>query len=422
MTEAVAAASRRECRQALEALRNGVPNRDAVRLLGCNQETAEKRFRAVLSDASEGHRGMLVSGDFGVGKSHLLQYFQEVALAENFVCSKVAVSKETPLYDLGKVFQAAVGSARMPNRTGRLIEELVELLRDSDREYALLRWAEEAAGAGSLSPIFPATLAVRQRSGDPELTRAVDAYWSGDRIRVADVRKGLREIDQLRNYPFRAPRAAELPPQRLRFVLELVRAAGYSGWVVLLDELELIGSYTILQRGRAYSEVARWLGRFRGDAYRGLAVAGTLTEDFASAVISADGKQDCDNIGPRLRNNPRHAHLETAAFEGMRALERDCIALRPPTDEDVAGTVERLRAIYARAHDWDPPPRGTDASGAGFEGRMRYKVRSAINAWDVLRLVPGARPVMETREFAPSYVEDPDLEGERDDEADETPR
>ena len=421
MTETVAAASRRECRQALEALRNGVPNRDAVRLLGCNQEAAESRFRAALSDAAEGHRGMLVSGDFGVGKSHVLQYFQEVALAENFVCSKVAVSKETPLYDLGKVFQAAVGSARMPNRTGRLIEELVELLRDSDRD-ALLRWVAEAAGTRSLSPIFPATVAVRLRSGDPELTRAVDAYWSGDRIRVGDVRRGLREIDQLRNYPFRAPRAAELPPQRLRFALELIRAAGYSGWVVLLDELELVGSYTILQRGRAYAEAARWLGRTRGDAYRGLAVAGTLTEDFASAVISADGKQDCDNIGPRLRNNPRHAHLETAALDGMRALERECIALRPPTDGDVADTVERLRAIYARAYDWDPPRLDLDASGAGFEGRMRYKVRSAINAWDVLRLVPGARPVIEAEEFTADYAEDPDLEGEPDGGAGETER
>ncbi len=32
-------------RRALEALRNGVPNRDAVRVLGCEQPEVEERFR-----------------------------------------------------------------------------------------------------------------------------------------------------------------------------------------------------------------------------------------------------------------------------------------------------------------------------------------------------------------------------------------
>jgi len=151
-----------------------------------------------------------------------------------------------------------------------------------------------------------------------------------------------------------------------------------------------------------------------------LAVAATLTEDFASAIISPDGKQDCDNIGPRLRNNPRHALLERPARNGMRALERDCIALSAPTDVDVAATVDRLRSIYSKAYDWTPPHLvGMDARGAGFEGRMRYKVRSAINAWDVQRLVPGAHPKIEAEEFVPTYREDPDLEGRSDDGAPE---
>ena len=35
-------------RLALEALRSGVPNRAAVRLLGCNQPHVEERFTAML--------------------------------------------------------------------------------------------------------------------------------------------------------------------------------------------------------------------------------------------------------------------------------------------------------------------------------------------------------------------------------------
>ncbi len=411
-TDAIRNASRLDCRHALEALRNGVPNSLAVRLLGSNQEAAEETFRALL--AGNRHQGMLVSGDFGSGKSHALAHFQELALAQKFVCSKVAISKETPLYDLGRVFVAAVESARMPDRGGRLVDELWEAVRNSARESPLLGWADSEAERGTLSAIFPATVAVMERSVDPEVCQAIESFWSGGRIYVAQVRRGLREIGLGKHYRFTAPRVAELPPHQLRFAAELVRVAGYRGWVILLDEIELVASYSILQRGRAYAEVARWLGKTRGQSYPGVVVAGSVTEDFASAVISPDGKQDCDNVAPRLRSSARHGHLAAAARAGMAALQRECLGLRAPTDEEVAATVERLRAIYAKAHDCSPKPLEVDAGGAGFEGRMRYKVRAAINSWDLLRLVPGARPDPEFEPYSPDYGENPDLDNPDD--------
>ena len=36
------------CRRALEALRNGVPNRYAVEMLGCGQPVITERFEAIL--------------------------------------------------------------------------------------------------------------------------------------------------------------------------------------------------------------------------------------------------------------------------------------------------------------------------------------------------------------------------------------
>ena len=144
----------------------------------------------------------------------------------------------------------------------------------------------------------------------------------------------------------------------------------------------------------------------------GIVAVGTLTEDFASAVISADGKQDLDNIGPRLRANPRHAHLASDARQGMRSLSRDCLALRPPAEDEVAGTIESLRAIYEKAYNWSPPPANVAAGGAGHEGRMRYKVRSAIHQWDIARLVPDATPDIRIDPFTASYDEDADLEGD----------
>ena len=83
--------------RAIEALRAGVPNRDAVRALGSSQPVVEGHFEEMLSavgqglEVGKGVEGVLFAGDFGSGKSHLLEYLQHVALEKGFVCSKVVI-------------------------------------------------------------------------------------------------------------------------------------------------------------------------------------------------------------------------------------------------------------------------------------------------------------------------------------------
>lgn len=411
------------CRRALEALRNGVPNGEAVRMLGCSQPQAEVRFADLLARAADRENpppsalGMLVSGDFGSGKSHLLTHLERQALADGFVCSRVAVSKETILYDLGKVFKSAMDNGLMPDRSGRLIEELGQRLRPQSQEYAeFFRWANDAEASG-VSPMFPASLHVHELSNDLELNNEIEAFWAGDRIKISRVKDGLRQIGQLQNYPFRAPKAAELPPQRMRFAVELIKAAGYKGWVVLLDEIELIGQYTLFQRGRSYAEIARWLGQ-TGQRYSGLVTVGAVTDDFAPAVIGADGKMDRDYVGPRLEAR-LYQSLVPEAETGMRLLERECLPLNPLTDADIRGTMETLREIYCNAYNWPAPLLPERARGAGYQQRMRYNVRAAINEWDLLRLYPDAQPETESDEFRYEYEENQDLERGSGDGADE---
>ena len=415
-------------RRALEALRNGVPNREAVKILGCSQPETEGRFEEMLAHAADRDNvpdralGMLVSGDFGSGKSHLLTHLEQQALSQGFVCSKVAISKETPLYDLGKVFKSAVDNGRMPNRAGRLIEELGHVLNPRSQEYDneydnFVVWANDTESNG-LSQMFPASLRVHEESRDLELNSEIENFWAGDRILISKVKNGLKQIGQFQSYSFRAPKAAELPPQRLRFVIELIKAAGYKGWVVLLDEIELVGSYSLLQRGRSYAELARWLGQAVDDPYSGLVTVGAVTDDFASAIISPDGKKDRDYVGPRLARTDRYKNIEARAETGMRLLEREVIPLKQPTDTEVRETAEKLRQIYSTAYDWDPPALQVEARGAGYQNRMRYKVRASINEWDLLRLYPDYSPETEGDEFRHTYEENADLERESKDEDD----
>ena len=422
MTELNNGQSVLSCRRALEALRNGVPNREAVQLLGCTQPQAERQFQDLLRRASDpaeppaGAPGMLVSGDFGTGKSHLLSHFEHQALSQGFVCSKVAISKETPLYDLGKVFKSAMDNGRILDRTGPLIEEIgLQLNHDSDEYSNLFSWANSTSSG--IHPIFPATLLVHERSNDLELNRTIESFWAGDRIKVSEVKNGLRQIGQLQSYSFKAPRAAEQQQGRLRFATELIKGAGYRGWLILLDEIELVGQYSLLQRARSYAELARWLGQASGESYPGLVVVGTVTADYALANISpeASSKKDRDYAGQRLRargDDGGAARAETA----MRLLERGTTPLSTPDEADLNDTLNTLGHIYSRAYGWDAPALEVRAT-AGYQQRMRYRIRSAINEWDLLRLYPDSSPETEGREFSHQYVEISDLETQsKDDE------
>lgn len=406
-------------RRALEALRSGVPNQEAVKILGCQQPQAENQFATLLRQCADqqnppsGSLGMLVSGGFGSGKSHLLSYLEHQALSQGFVCSRVAVSKETPLYDLGKVFKSAIDHGRIPGRSGQLMEELGVGLHENSEAYArFLKWADSERNG--LHRMFPATLVVHEKANDPELLSDIRAFWAGGSIKVSRVKNGLRAIGQLQNYVFKAPKVSELSPQRLRFTTELIKGAGYQGWVVLLDEVELVGFYSRLQRARSYAELARWLGKVSGESCPGLVVVGTVTDDFAAAILGVGGKQDRDYVGHWLRSRGEAA-VAARAETGMRVLERETIQLEPPTAEKVTTTVEKLRHIYSIACAWEAPRIESMVGGAGHRGRMRYKVRAAINEWDLMRLYPNSRPETEGIDYRPGYHEDPELENEADD-------
>jgi hypothetical protein len=403
-------------RRALEALRSGVPNADAVRVLGCNQPTVEEQFASRLEDVTEalvaGKQvgGILVEGGFGTGKSHLLEYLEHRALAEHFVCSRVVISKETPLYDLGKVFHAATDAARLPEVTGQAVQELALRLKPNTEAYdALARWANEP-GSG-VSPIFPATLRLHESlRGDPELVEEITGFWGGERLAASKVKAGLAKIGGKGWYDVRTVKVAQLAAERLAFMPRLIMGAGFRGWVVLLDEVELIGRYGLQQRGRAYAELARWLGLVKAFQCRGLVTVAAITDDFAAALIDEEGRDDIKNVREsfRRKGTEEASAVATRAEVGMRAIRRDGIALAVPSESDLARTYQNLKEVHASAYDWSPP----DVAGAKVHARkaMRSHVRRWINEWDLKRLYPGMEVTTEEQEVRPTYQEDAEME------------
>lgn len=403
-------------RRALEALRAGVPNRDAVMILGSLQVGVENRFAELLAAVervSVGGEatpagGMLVGGGFGAGKSHVLEHLAHLALGEGFVVSKVVISKETPLHDPAKVYRAAIDDAQVPGRPGSAIDEIAVAIRPESAAYAgLYRWVHD--DDAPVDSRFAATLFLFEYArGDAEFTDRIVRFWAGDPLPVADLRRRLKETGAAASYPLASVKERDLSVQRFRFVSRLIRAAGYRGWVLLLDEVELIGRYTLLQRAKSYGEVARWVRGDRDDPGAPLATVLTTVDDFEAQVLV--GKNDAELIPKRLRmRGTAEDDLAAARAEaGMRIIEREQLQLQPPGQEELDRTYARLKQIHAEAFGWEPP------DVAGIErlpsNRMRQYVRAWINEWDLRRLDPGYVPQIEAGGLAVDFTEDADLE------------
>lgn len=397
-------------RRAIEALRAGVPNRDAVLALGCEQPVIEERFRAQLQEAKDGvskgaqAAGFLIAGDFGAGKSHLLEYLQQVALAQRFVCSKVVISKETPLYDPTKFYRAAIRAAVAPGRRGAALAEIAAQLDPrSDAYTEMSAWAHSPSSG--LNSRFAATLFLFKRLGmDVEIRDRLISFWSGDPLDAGEIRKLLKSCGERATYTIEKVTQRDLALQRLQFVSRLTTAAGYAGWVLLVDEVELIGRYSWLQRAKSYVDLLRWMGKLPGQQAPGLLAIFAIMSNFESYII--EERNDLEMIPSKLRAKGME-DLAKQAERAMRAIQREKERLQAPDTKAIRQMCKKVRLIHADAYDWQPPALAVERSGITS---MREYIKRWITEWDLKRLDPSYIVELERTTLTQNYEEEAALE------------
>ena len=383
-----------EARTAIEALRAGVPNRAAVRLMGTAESGIEQAFEQLLSAVwSEGAmpRGLGIAGGFGTGKSHMLAYLAEVARTQNFVVSRVVVSKETPLADPGRLFEAAMRAAVLPGRNDDALAGALAALRATPEQFDALEAAVRDSES-RLAPIFSAVLfLLRRNTVSAETLRRCERFLAGGRMASAVFRQALAGVGAPRMFDVKMPPTAELAMQRIRFAGLLFHHAGYAGWCLLLDEVELIGRYTPLQRGVAYAWLATWLGLEGAVPFPGVATVYAITDDFVSAVIET--RQDTERLSERLMLKGREPEA-TAAVAAIRHIEDTVRRHRLPLPgaEELARDCNRLREIYSDAYDWPAPALRPGERTA--TSTMRQFIKAWVTQWDMARLGDAAGQIV----------------------------
>jgi BREX system ATP-binding protein BrxC/D len=221
-----------DLRQTVEALRLGVVPRDYVRDYTVARERELSDFEGLL-EAGRGLR--LVWGDYGTGKTHLLDLYERMALKEGFVTTRVTLNpRETPPSHPQRLFREIVNSLRYPGIPGEGLDPLFLELRDS---------LDHISPGGSRSSRVLSPVLFASRHPETEVGSWAEDYIAGYPM---DIEFGVRE---LRRIGWTGARPLALSDYRTygRMYVHLVGTlaawagdAGFKGLVILFDEVEYV--------------------------------------------------------------------------------------------------------------------------------------------------------------------------------------
>jgi len=324
--------------------------------------------------------------------------------------NKQALFKECG-FSLKRLSWPALGMiSRLADQKGfDLLSEIATGLKFNSDLYAdFYQWIHQKA---ALNSRFAASLFLFERMpNDPELRNRIIRYWSGDKMGAGEIKKYLKACREPVTYKIDSITGKELALQSFKFAARLIMAAGYSGWVLLIDEVELVSRYSLMQRAKSYAELARWMGKLEESNYAGLAVVSSITADFQSKVL--EGIDDFEKVPGRLRVKGTESDLLLAsqAERGMRVIQNELARLKAPDSTTLDQTYEKVRSIHANAYDWNPPPvPSVERLGST---RMRQYIRGWITEWDLKRLDREYNPEIEVGIVEQDYSEDKNLEVE----------
>lgn len=368
----------------VEALRTGVaPGRWAhLYSIGRNAELAQ--VDSDLDRTKNGGAVRVFLGDYGTGKTHMLDLVKERALNENFLVARAVLdeSEVSPSHPQ-RVYRALIDGFAYPDCDDaeglyHLFERAVEMHRyftqpkdlrgageaepesfaDADREWLRNLFSREK---GSRHEYLTPALVYFERLTSPELRAlpGTDAYIDDllNYIEGRSVTSNKDLNDRLRVYTRVNPghifavrdqkTLAHLYAYILGGIAALARAAGYAGLVILLDEAEMAG---------LLSHQAQELAAYLFGYYAAMAV-GQAGVCFDVEAAPKGGQRIHRSFNPvfRQESNIYCAFAMTNEEQGKQLLERvidsSCFSdLSCIQAEDCRQLCHALVELYLRAY------------------------------------------------------------------------
>ena len=367
----------------IEALRFGVAPSADVLDLTMGMAVERNSVIAALNRSHEaGGAVRAVLGEYGYGKSHLVELSAQEALARGFLVASASLDlHELPPHRAFDIYRESLCNLRTPNDDER---GLGPLLARAERTGSIATMRESAKL--EIDPLL-LTLEVLADISSRRQRRAWQSWLMGgrrSRLMNRATPKGIK-------FPtiYRVGHNARQVAYLLSGVSVLARLAGYSGLCVLIDEAESYSLLTAQQRPKA--------GLF-----------------FAAMIHAAGSRRQAlsEDVLPQhhLRDYPATYGAGQSLFflfattrsENRLPLEDwlapdEILDLDPhPSSQEVGEYLQRVQGLHARAYSYQPGERQDRARRAAAEhlslameqGRLRRRLGST---WTVGG--EGGRPI-----------------------------
>ncbi len=226
-----------EARQLVEALRVGVAPAQHVRALTIGLTKERESVAAALREArSAGGAVRAVVGEYGFGKSHLVELCAQEALERNFLVATASLDlQELPPHRAFAIYSALTRSLRYPDSDERGLGPLFERADAAGLSGPLQSLTEQ--------PVNPLTLTLDALAKTPGTrARTIWLAWLMGARRVKVMNKATPTGVKFPSV-YKVGHNARQMAFLLSGLSSLAKLSGYSGLCVLIDEAE---SYSLL--------------------------------------------------------------------------------------------------------------------------------------------------------------------------------
>lgn len=363
-----------EARHIIEALRSGVPSRAVGEYFSEARPKIMKEISGRLDIVCEEHKsnGMIISGKYGEGKTHLLNTVFNLAHSNNMVVSYLSLSKETPMDKLYLVYQKVLQNTYLPRRQQPgFIHELEKISAGSPVANEMLLYAAKHLETDKLYYLFRSYL----NTEDSDEKFLLQADLEGDFITNASLKKIYRRIfGQPVKYNVNFSKTKHCRDY-FSFMSHLFTQMGYHGWALLIDETELMGRLGKKTRLKAYNNMANFLlpDLCPETTFTIFALSASYVED----VI--DGKHEYANLEEVFPENQEPTRT-------VLNLLTKAPQLLPLTRDEIHEVLCKIQDFHGKAYGWTPNLSSDVLAEATQSGGylLRTKIRAAIEFLDQL--------------------------------------
>lgn len=289
-----------------------------------------------------------IRGEYGTGKTFAARYLCTMARGRKFASSEVQISiNDTPLHHLEAVYRRLIErletAADGPNAFQAIVEgwlyqvgdEVTRLrgIGEDDPAFADAteqRLEDKLADLSKRNPAFAQVLRAYHRAtheGDFGTAQGLLAWLAGQPHTDRSVLKAAGtkgRVDGQASLTF------------LAGLLQLLRQSGYSGLVVVLDEVETVQRMNSQTREKSLNALRQMMDMLAKEELPGLYLVVTGTRDFF------EGYKGLKALAP-LYQRVQVSFSEDSRFDNLKAPQ---VRLMPFSSERLLSVATRIRDLY----------------------------------------------------------------------------